>query len=136
MIVVVILAAITWKTNPELMERMGFVESGVDRVMNAYQFRQSNIPVEVDARVILILPDMVDIGKYQQFMVMLETGHKMMVSHDLETGRRAPVTVNSQIRIKGEYDWSEFGGVIHWTHRDQTGERDGGWIEFDGRRYQ
>ena len=68
-------------------------------------------------------------------MIALENNHRLLVSHDLVLARSVPVEVNSKVRVKGEYDWSPRGGVIHWTHRDPTGTREGGWIELIGLRY-
>ncbi|MBL8013018.1 MAG: DUF3465 domain-containing protein, partial [Candidatus Omnitrophica bacterium] len=27
-------------------------------------------------------------------------------------------------------------GVVHWTHRDASGRKNGGWLEHNGRRYE
>ena len=59
-----------------------------------------------------------------------------MVEHDLDVSKHVPLAVNNKIRIKGEYDWNEAGGVIHWTNRDINNTREGGWIEHNGKRYR
>jgi len=83
------------------------------------------------------LPDVEDVtGTFQKFLVELENGHRLTILRDLEITRAVPVGKGTLIKVRGEYDWSKRGGVIQWTHNDPTGQRDGGWIEIDGRVYR
>ena len=59
-----------------------------------------------------------------------------MVAHNVEIAPRVPVEPGAQLRLAGEYDWNSRGGVIHWTHRDPEGEREGGWIRYGDRVYR
>jgi hypothetical protein len=67
--------------------------------------------------------------------VELENGHVLRVMHDLQRAQRVPFSVGSSIRLRGEYDWSPDGGVLHWTHQDLDSERESGWILHEGRKY-
>lgn len=104
-------------------------------IKRAFQARESNVWVETPARVTRLWPDLIDLGHYQEFRIELENGHVLRVMHDLKHAQRVPFAVGSQIRLRGEYDWTPEGGVIHWTHHDVSGERDGGWILYEGRKY-
>jgi hypothetical protein len=41
-----------------------------------------------------------------------------------------------EVRFRGQYEWNERGGVIHWTHHDPDGRRPGGWLRHDGATYR
>ncbi len=131
----VIFAGLAWWFDPSMLPDMGLGKHDVDRIMDAWGKRTSNILVEVEGRVALLMPVLEVKGRQQQFMVVLENGHRLVISHDLELSRSVPVEVNNKIRVKGEYDWTYGGGHIHWTHSDPTGDREGGWIEHLGIRY-
>ena len=125
-----------WWLNPALFASFNLAKNDSDKIMAAWEKRQSNILVEAEGQVVLELPDLEDIKTVQRFMVSLENGHRVMIVHDLDVAPRVPVSVFSEIRFKGEFDWTQAGGMIHWTHRDISGKREGGWIEVLGQRYQ
>jgi hypothetical protein len=106
-----------------------------DQIHRAFQHRNSNLLVETEATVVRIYPDIEDTRTYQQFRVRLPNGHELMVMHDLDQALRVPLDVNDAIRLRGEYDWTSRGGVIHWTHDDPERKREGGWIEMGGKKY-
>ena len=91
--------------------------------------------VEVIGEVAANLPDIVDDASYQQFILQLNNNHLVMVSHNTDISLPIPIGPGSKVRIRGEYDWTPDGGLIHWTHRDPSGQREGGWIEANGARY-
>lgn len=133
-VLVVIIALGIW-LSPSLFSAFRHAPSDHDVIVKAFDDKTSNIMVEAEARVVLLLPDIEDLGRFQEFKVELENGHIVRVLHDLDEADRIPVAVSSQIRFRGEYDWSVDGGVIYWTHDDPIGEREGGWILHLGRKY-
>jgi len=40
------------------------------------------------------------------------------------------------VEFFGEYEYSEKGGVIHWTHHDPSRKHVDGWLKHQGRTYQ
>ena len=43
--------------------------------------------------------------------------------------------IGKTLRFRGEYEWNDEGGVIHWTHKDPEGKHVDGWLEYEGIRY-
>lgn len=132
MITLGIAAAIVFWLNPDLF---GSSRNDAERIAQAFKNQQSNLVVEVAGEVVASLPDIVDGAAYQQFIVQLDNDHMVIISHNTDISLPIPVAPGSQVRIRGEYDWMPDGGMIHWTHRDPSGRREGGWIEANGTRY-
>ena len=133
--ILLVMAAVGFFATPVVKSAFLPSSDDSDLIQRAWSARESNVWVEAPARVVRLLPDRDDLGHFQEFKVELENGHVLRVMHDLEHAQRVPFSVGSEIRFRGEYDWSVDGGVLHWTHLDLTGQRDGGWIYYDGRKY-
>lgn len=107
-------------------------------IIRLFQQRRSDVVVTASGTVVKLLPDDDDdsdgSGKHQLFLVELLTGITVKVSHNLEFGR-VPVQEGQVVSFRGEYEWTEKGGTIHWTHHDPRGSHEDGWIELDGKRY-
>jgi hypothetical protein len=111
------------------------VASGEQAILQAFARRQSDVMVSSTATVKKLLADD-DVGvRHQKLLLRLPSGHSLLLAHNIDLAPRVPVRVGEQIEFRGEYEYSEQGGVIHWTHHDPAGRHADGWIEFRGKRF-
>lgn len=108
-------------------------ETTVERL---FAERRSDLMVEVEGRVSSILPDDLQGSQHQRFIVTLASGHTLLVAHNIDLAPRIPLRDGEPITLLGEYEWNDKGGVLHWTHRDPDGRREGGWIHYAGEIYR
>ncbi|MCB1036311.1 MAG: DUF3465 domain-containing protein [Acidobacteria bacterium] len=101
-------------------------------VVEAYREHRSGIVVEVSGTVERLLSDDLEGSRHQRFILQLEGGHTVLVSHNIDLSRRVPLSVGDGVEVRGQYEWNERGGVLHWTHHDPQGHRPGGWIRHRG----
>lgn len=112
-------------------------QSAPSPVADAARRRQSDVILEDAGVVVKILPDDQVGSRHQRFLLDIdESDVTVKVAHNLDLAPRVPVRAGQRLRFKGEYEWNELGGAIHWTHHDPKQWRPGGWIEVDGKRYE
>ncbi|PIE25517.1 MAG: hypothetical protein CSA62_01015 [Planctomycetota bacterium] len=110
---------------------------GAAAIERAFARRQSDLIVEVEARVKHVLPDDNDGSRHQRFILTLPGGRTVLVAHNIDLAPRVPgLSKGDRVVVRGEYEWSEKGGVLHWTHHDPRGRHPEGWIEHEGKRYR
>lgn len=109
----------------------------------AYRLRRSGVFLTVEGRVSRVLQDDREGVPHQRFILRLDSGLTLLVSHNTAVAPRAPVRPGDRLRVRGEYRWSAKGGVLHFTHRPagrspgRPGAGAGGWIQTpDGRVYR
>ena len=110
--------------------------SGQAELLEAFRERRSNQWVEASARVRRLLSEDRKGSRHQRFLVEVAGGQTVLISHNIDLAPRVPVVVGSEVRFRGEYEWNDRGGVVHWTHHDPARRQTGGWIEHQGRRYE
>ena len=104
---------------------------------NAWQQHISNLQLEGTGQVSSILRDDMVGSAHQRFIVRLRSGQTLLVAHNIDLAPRvAAIKVGDEIAFFGEYEWSEEGGVMHWTHHDPDGTHIAGWIKYQGLTYQ
>ena len=113
----------------ELPAASGEVEDLYDRGV-------SGVFVEFYATVDRLLADDNEGSRHQRFIVELKSGHTVLVSHNIDLAVRVPIREGTEIAIRGEYEWNDRGGVVHWTHHDPRGRIEGGWIDVAGKRFR
>lgn len=106
-------------------------------IERAFERRQSNIVVTQQGRIAKLLSDDREGSRHQRFIVQLPSGITVLVAHNIDLAPRVSgLKVGQAIIFRGEYEWNKKGGVIHWTHHDPRGSHPGGWLEYEGKRYQ
>ncbi|MEL6497165.1 MAG: DUF3465 domain-containing protein [Planctomycetota bacterium] len=98
--------------------------------------RTSGEMVELEAEVVKLLPDDNEGSRHQLFLLALETGGTVLVSHNIDLAPYVPVDEGDRVLVYGQYEWNDKGGVLHWTHHDPKKWREGGWIEHEGVKYE
>ena len=105
-------------------------------VERMYAAERSNADVEFAGTVTNVLPDDLQGSRHQRFIVELASGHTVLVSHNIDLAARVPLQRGDSVDVRGEYEWNDRGGVVHWTHHDPAGRRPGGWLSHRGTVYR
>jgi hypothetical protein len=104
-----------------------------NELTNLIKNKQSNKIITINAKVINILSDDRQGDKHQR--LILKVGkHTLLLAHNIDLAPRVPVKKGETIQVKGEYEWNEKGGVIHWTHRSNNNHANG-WIMYNNKKY-
>lgn len=86
---------------------------------------------------IAILKDDNEGSRHQKFILELNNGHTVLVAHNIDLAPRIPnIQKGDMVEFFGEYEYSEKGGVIHWTHHNPGRKHIDGWLKYQGRTYQ
>lgn len=107
------------------------------KIMQAYQQQSSNIQVQGRGVVKAILPDDNDGSRHQKMILKLENGLTILIAHNIDLAPRIEgLKKGETVEFYGEYEYSQKGGVIHWTHHDPRGKHIDGWLKYQGKIYQ
>jgi len=101
-----------------------------------FEAGQSDTWVEGSGHVQRVLADDNEGSRHQRFLLELASGHTILIAHNIDLAPRVPLEPRDEIRFRGEYEWNNRGGVVHWTHRDARGRKRGGWLELAGETYR
>jgi hypothetical protein len=122
-----------WAASSELSE----TSAAPEQIENAFHNHTSGVMVTAEASVDRILADDTTGDRHQRFIVRLPSGITVLVAHNIDVAPRIPgVATGGTVKLHGQYEWSDKGGTVHWTHRDHRGSHEAGWIEFKGIRYE
>ena len=105
--------------------------------MEAYRNGVSDLIVEGTGRVERLLSDDLEGSRHQRFILRLESGQTLLVSHNIDVAPRIDaLRTGDTVRFRGEYEWNQQGGILHWTHDDPKDWHADGWLEHNGVRYE
>jgi hypothetical protein len=110
--------------------------AGSGGVEVAFAAQHSGQWVETSGNVARLLADDDEGSRHQRFILELDSGHTLLVSHNIDLARRLPLARNDRVELRSRYEWNARGGVVHWTHHDPDGRLQGGWILHQGTRYR
>lgn len=109
----------------------------IDRIQQAFQNHQSDMQVQAQGKVIAVLRDDNEGSRHQKFLLELANGQTVLVAHNIDLAPRIEaIQKGDKVEFLGEYEYSDKGGVIHWTHRDPSDQHVAGWLKHQGRTYQ
>ncbi len=107
------------------------------RIEEFFRARISGEMVESHGRVLATLRDDNHGSRHQRFLLELAGGHTLLVSHNIDLAPRIDaLSRGDSVAFRGQYEWNDKGGVVHWTHHDPQGRRPGGWIRHEGATYR
>ena len=112
-------------------------QNGLSLIQQAFDRHQSNVQVQSVGRVKAVLADDNEGSRHQKFILGLENGLTVLVAHNIDLAPRIKnIQKGDTVEFYGEYEYTEKGGVIHWTHHDPQNRHVGGWLKHEGEIYQ
>jgi len=106
-------------------------------LQQAFENQESDIQVKGAGTVLKTLPDDNQGTRHQRFILKLSSGQTLLVAHNIDLADKIKgLKKGDKVGFYGEYEWSEQGGVLHWTHHDPAGRHTDGWLEHNGSVYQ
>ncbi len=99
--------------------------------------KKSNVQVTGQGVVVRLLPDDLEGSRHQKFILRLDSGLTLLISHNIDIAPRIQtIQEDDLVQFNGEYEWNAKGGVVHWTHRDPRANHEHGWLIHNGRKYE
>lgn len=76
-------------------------------------------------------------SRHQRFIIRLSSGQTLLVAHNIDLAPKVyELKVGDFIKFCGEYENNAKGGIVHWTHHDLNQRHIGGWLEYNGHKYE
>ncbi len=106
-------------------------------IHNAFVNGQSDVQIQGSGIVKKVLADDRKGLQHQKFILQTSSAQTILVAHNIDVAERIPgLMTGDMVTFYGEYEWTEKGGVIHWTHHDPSGKHIDGWLKHNGKTYQ
>lgn len=104
-------------------------------ILESFEARRSDVWVQASGEVSRVLSDDNEGSRHQRFLVELSNGHSILIAHNIDLAPKVPLSKGDEIEFRGEFEWNDRGGVVHWTHHDPRGRKTGGWISHRKKTY-
>ncbi len=122
---------------PYLPQQWTATSDNEQAILTAFANQRSDVIVQCTFTIVKNLRDDNDGARHQKMLLQLPSAdHTILLAHNIDLAPRVPAKEGDQIVVRGEYEYSDKGGVIHWTHHDPGGRHEPGWVEFQGKRYE
>ena len=111
---------------------------GSKALAEAFRNQQSDVMIDsVSGTVEVLLPDDEKGDRHQRFVIRVSREQTVLIVHNIDIAPRINgLQKGDRVSVKGEYEWNERGGLIHWTHKDPRSTHEDGWIDFNRVRYE
>lgn len=110
---------------------------GESAIMNAFRAQRSDVQINFTGKIKFMLPYDDKPPRHQQWVMELSNGHTIKVAHNTDLAPQVPnLGKGDTVTVYGEYEYNEKGGVIHWTHHDPRKRHIGGYVQFEGKKYE
>ena len=114
----------------------GIETGGAAKISSAYENRLSNLQVEGSGLVEKVLRDDLEGSRHQRIILRVSDSQTVLIAHNIDLAPRVPADEGDELEFKGEYEYSEQGGVLHWTHHDPRRRHPNGWLRHKGSTYK
>ena len=109
---------------------------GLEVIRKAFDSKLSNVQVQSVGHVKALLRDDNAGLRHQKFILALDNGLTVLVAHNIDLSPRIDnLKKGDTVEFFGEYEYSNQGGVIHWTHHDPQKRHEDGWLKHNGKTY-
>lgn len=106
-------------------------------VRKAFVDQSSDIQIQGEGKVSKVLRDDSKGIRHQKFILQTDPEMTVLIAHNIDLAPRLPgLKEGDTVMFYGEYEWTDKGGVVHWTHRDPKGRHPDGWLRYKGQLYQ
>ncbi|GAA4477965.1 DUF3465 domain-containing protein [Microbacterium panaciterrae] len=110
--------------------------AGDDPIRPLFDGRRSGVEVQGTGVVSRILPDDDQGSRHQKFLLTTPGGVSILIAHNIDIAPRLDgLAVGDRVGFLGDYEWSDKGGTVHWTHHDPSGQHQNGWLSWKGRTF-
>ncbi len=136
-LILVVLAGLYWYFNQAPNGLGSDSQSNQTELLKHYYQQQiSKKMIKVSGVTKKLLADDLIEPRHQKFILAVD-GMTVLVTHNIDLAPRInSLNEGDLVEVYGQYEWNDKGGLLHWTHHDPKGRRQGGWIIHNGKKYE